>query len=127
MIDTFCTLQSIKKVLLPRFAAKRRSNLRGRRSAAAIFADEQAKKTYFVFREGGVTASNIREQASENNKLYFSRNYVRLRAINASTQTQRETQKSSSAVKRRCNTRGQANENDKFYPSRKQAHLHGIN
>ena len=56
--------------------------------AAAIFADEQAKKTYFVFREGGVTASNIREQASENNKLYFSRNYVRFRAINASTQTQ---------------------------------------
>ena len=38
MIDTFCTLQSIKnQVLLPRFAAKRRSNLRGRASKNNAF------------------------------------------------------------------------------------------
>ena len=71
-------------------AAVSRSNLRGRRSAAAIYAGEQAKITHFVFREGGVTACNIRGRTSKKDIFYLSRNLARLCGINSTAQTQRK-------------------------------------
>ena len=59
-------------------AAKRRCNIPGRRSAAAIFA-------------GGEAPLQFRGQASENNKFHLPRNHARFRAINSSTKTQSKT------------------------------------